>query len=187
MPEDSRTRMIRSAATLIGTRGVSATSFSDVLADSGAPRGSIYHHFPDGKQQLADEAIRWTNQRILAYQRTYDGTTAQGVIVHFVAIWRTVLEASDWSMGCVIAGVAMDTDVRETTLTGSARETFEAWISLLADQLDARGVPLDRARRVAMATLAGMEGAAVLCRVEGNAQPLDIVAHELLRLLPTTT
>ena len=68
MPQDSRASMVRSAAALIGSQGVSATSFSDVLADSGAPRGSIYHHFPDGKKQLAEDAIRWTSDRVLAYQ-----------------------------------------------------------------------------------------------------------------------
>ena len=53
MNSNSRARMVRSAAALFGSRGLSATSFSDVLADSGAPRGSIYHHFPGGKKQLA--------------------------------------------------------------------------------------------------------------------------------------
>src|SRR5258706_13273015 len=67
--KDTRASMVRSAATLIRTRGVSATSFSDVLADSGAPRGSVYHHFPEGKEQLAGDAIRWTSDRVLAHHR----------------------------------------------------------------------------------------------------------------------
>ena len=50
MDSNSRARMVRSAAALFGSRGLSGTSFSDVLADSGAPRGSIYHHFPRGKK-----------------------------------------------------------------------------------------------------------------------------------------
>src|SRR5207245_7237258 len=66
---DSRASMVRSAASLIRSRGVSATSFSDVLADSGAPRGSIYHHFPDGKAQLAEDAIQWTSERLLTHLR----------------------------------------------------------------------------------------------------------------------
>src|SRR2546430_4988817 len=64
---DSRASMVRSAASLIRSRGVSATSFSDVLADSGAPRGSIYHHFPGGKAQLAEDAIQWTSERLLTH------------------------------------------------------------------------------------------------------------------------
>jgi TetR/AcrR family transcriptional regulator, lmrAB and yxaGH operons repressor len=61
MAADSRASMIRSAAALFGSRGLCATSFADVLADSGAPRGSIYHHFPGGKRQLAEDAIAWTS------------------------------------------------------------------------------------------------------------------------------
>jgi TetR/AcrR family transcriptional repressor of lmrAB and yxaGH operons len=61
MDSNSRARIVRSAAALFGSRGLSGTSFSDVLADSGAPRGSIYHHFPRGKKQLAEDAIGWTS------------------------------------------------------------------------------------------------------------------------------
>src|SRR2546429_9198229 len=85
---DSRASMVRSAASLIRTRGVSATSFSDVLADSGAPRGSIYHHFPDGKAQLAADAIRWTSDRGLAHQRECPAPTATAVLGCLLALWR---------------------------------------------------------------------------------------------------
>src|SRR4051794_30210223 len=63
-----RERMIRSAAELMRRRGVDATSFSEVLADSGAPRGSIYHHFPGGKDQLIEEATRWAGEFIADWQ-----------------------------------------------------------------------------------------------------------------------
>src|SRR5258707_3227511 len=85
---DSRSSMVRSAASLIRTRGVSATSFTDVLADSGAPRGSIYHHFPRGKEQLAGDAIRWTSDRVLAHQRACTATTAAGGLECFIGMWR---------------------------------------------------------------------------------------------------
>ena len=76
MENESRANMVRSAASLISEHGVNATSFSDVLADSGAPRGSIYHHFPDGKKQLTEEAMTLTSERVLAYLRAGTGTTS---------------------------------------------------------------------------------------------------------------
>src|SRR5476649_1308718 len=100
MANDSRSKMVQSAAALIGSQGLNATSFSDVLADSGAPRGSIYHHFPDGKTQLARDAVRWTSDRVLAHQGAYEGTTARGVLERFIAMWRGVVLASDGSAGC---------------------------------------------------------------------------------------
>jgi TetR/AcrR family transcriptional regulator, lmrAB and yxaGH operons repressor len=187
MAKDSRERMVASAAALIGSRGVNATSFSDVVADSGAPRGSIYHHFPEGKQQLAQDAVRWTSSRVLAYQSGYDGTTARGVLERFIGMWRNVVLTSDGSAGCVVAGVAIDTSARDEGQIGVVRETFRAWVDLLTSQLVATGVDQARAREIATATLAGMEGALILCRAEGGVGPLDTVADGLYGLLPAET
>jgi TetR/AcrR family transcriptional regulator, lmrAB and yxaGH operons repressor len=184
MAKDSRERMVASAATLIGSRGVNATSFSDVVAESGAPRGSIYHHFPDGKNQLAQDAVRWTSSRVLAYQSGYDGTTARGVLERFIGMWRNVVLTSDGSAGCVVAGVAIDTSAREEGQIGVVRETFRAWVDLLTSQLEATGVDPTVSRPTATATLAGMEGALILCRAEGSVDPLDTVAEGLYSLLP---
>jgi AcrR family transcriptional regulator len=181
---DSRASMVRGAASLIRTRGVNATSFSDVLAESGAPRGSIYHHFPNGKEQLAGDAIRWTSERVLAHQRACRASTPAGVLDCFIDMWRQVVVASGGTAGCVVAGVAIDTPAADRVLIDVVRATFRSWVDLLADQLAAVGVPARRASRVAVATVAGMEGALILCRAEGNSAPLETVAAELKRLLP---
>ena len=185
MASDSRASMVRSAASLIGSRGVSATSFSDVLTESGAPRGSIYHYFPDGKKQLAEDAIRFTSERVLAHQRGLQGGTPAEVLRRFIDMWRAVVKASAGAAGCVVAGVAVDTTPDDVELLDIVRGTFRSWVALLAEQLAAAGVPAQRAVPIATATLAGMEGALILCRAEGNSKPLDAVAEELLRLLPS--
>jgi AcrR family transcriptional regulator len=188
MTKDSRERMVRSAASLIRSRGVSATSFSDVLADSGAPRGSIYHHFPEGKKQLAAEAIRWTSDRLLAHLRARPAVTASEVLERFIDMWRQVVLASGGAAGCVVAGVAIDTISDDGGgQIDVVRATFRAWVDLLAEQLEAAGVPSHRAAPIAVAALAGMEGALILCRAEGNSKPLETVATELIRLLPPET
>lgn len=184
MTNDSRASMVRGAASLIRTRGVNGTSFSDVLAESGAPRGSIYHHFPNGKEQLAEDAIRWTSDRLLAHQRSCAATTALGVLECFIDMWRQVVLASGGAAGCVVAGVAIDTAADEPRLIEVVRATFRSWVALLADQLEAVDVPSARAAPIAMATIAGMEGALILCRAEGGSGPLETVAAELMRLLP---
>ena len=183
MSNDSREKMVRSAASLIASRGLNATSFSDVVADSGAPRGSIYHHFPDGKEQLSEEAVRWVTERVLAHQRACPGTTATEVLNCFIGMWRRVVVASKGASGCVVAGVAIDTLGDDAHLMRVVRASFQSWVSLLASQLQATGLPAARAKTIATATLAGMEGALILCRAEGNVKPLDAVAGELLRLV----
>jgi AcrR family transcriptional regulator len=184
MAGDSRAKMVRSAAALIQTRGATAASLSEVLADSGAPRGSIYHHFPSGKQQLAGEAIRWTSDRVLAHQRECPATTAAGVLDCFIDMWRQVVVASGGAAGCVVAGVAIDTAAGEPGLMDVVRATFRSWTDLLTQQLEAVGVSRGRAAAIAVTTVAGMEGALILSRADGGPGPLDTVRAELLRLLP---
>src|SRR5260221_11455918 len=54
---DVRARMIEGAIRLLAQHGLQATSFAEVLGLTGAPRGSIYHHFPEGKDQLIGAAV----------------------------------------------------------------------------------------------------------------------------------
>ena len=184
MSTDSRANMIRSAASLIATRGVSATSFSDVLADSGAPRGSIYHHFPDGKKQLAQDAIRWTSGRVLAFQAGFTPTEPGEVLDRFIGMWRNTVVSSQATSGCVVAGTALDTDAgTQDSLIDVVRETFGAWIDLIAAQLESTGLTSERARSVATTTLAAMEGSLILCRAVGGVEPLELAAAELKRLV----
>jgi TetR/AcrR family transcriptional regulator, lmrAB and yxaGH operons repressor len=186
MSSESRASMIRSAALLIGSRGVSATSFSDVLADSGAPRGSIYHHFPDGKAELATEAIGWTSEQVLGHLRSCPAATPADVLACFIDLWRQSVLRSGGSSGCAVVGVAIDTDAARDGLIDAVRTAFRSWTALLAERLEAAGVPASRAATIAVAALAGMEGALILCRAEGGTGPLEAVAGELMRLLPET-
>src|SRR5438552_14200989 len=186
MTSDSRARMVRSAASLIRTRGVTGTSFSDVLADSGAPRGSIYHHFPEGEAELAADAIKWTSVRVLAHQRECPASTAEGVLDWFIDMWRQVVVSSGGRAGCVVAGVAVDTDVEAGPMT-LVRATFRSWMDLLTGQLHTSALAPARASAVATATLAGMEGALILSRAERSAAPLEPMPAELTRLLPAAS
>jgi len=182
MRRDSKAKMVRSAASLIRTRGVNATSFSDVLADSGAPRGSIYHHFPQGKEQLAEDAIALTSEWVLSHQRACPARTPAEVVDWFVDMWRRVVVASNGAAGCVVAGVAVDTD-QQADIMALIDSTFTSWVDLLADQLTSAGLTGDRARGVATATLAAMEGALILCRAQRSVLPLETVARQLRKLV----
>jgi AcrR family transcriptional regulator len=182
MTNDTRETMIRCAATLIGTRGVAGASFTDVIAESGASRGSIYHYFPDGKRQLTEEAVRWTSEQILGYLAAGPFDSPRNVLEHFVDLWRRAVIASDGATGCAVAGVAIDTGTDEPLMT-TVREAFRSWVDALAERLRRAGLGEERASSVASLTIAAMEGALILCRAERNVAPLEAVATELARLV----
>src|SRR5947207_876440 len=120
---DAKKRMIASAALLIRERGVEATSFSDVLPHSGAPRGSIYHHFPGGKAQLVEEATRyageWTTRGLTA---AIDAGDVGAAIDLFVAGWRHTLESTDFAAGCPVVAVTVEGVARD-----EAAAAFTHW------------------------------------------------------------
>ncbi len=171
--------MVASAASLIGSRGASATSFSDVLAHSHTPRGSIYYHFPDGKRQLVTEAIRWTTEQVLEYQRSCPANDAAGVVEHFVTLFRQSMVTSECRAGCPVAGVAIDTYANEEGVREVVRGSFQSWIDLLASQLTRAAVRPEEARTLAVITVAAVEGGLILCRAEGSVAPLEDVAKDL--------
>jgi TetR/AcrR family transcriptional repressor of lmrAB and yxaGH operons len=179
---DSREKMVQSAATLIGKHGMNATSFSDVLADSGAPRGSIYHHFPEGKRQLSECAMRLTSDQILEHLRASTATTASDVLRHFIALFRHVIVVSEGAAGCAVAGVTIDVVEGDDDLLAVARDAFQSWVSLLASQLEGVGVSIERVQSIAVTTIASVEGALILCRAAGDEEPLNIVEGQLLSL-----
>jgi TetR/AcrR family transcriptional regulator, lmrAB and yxaGH operons repressor len=182
MTKNTRASMVRSAASLIGTQGLHATSFSEVLAASGAPRGSIYHHFPDGKGQLAREAVEWTSDQVLGHQAACPPTdSATDVLAWFIELWRTVIVTSSGVAGCAVAGVTINVSA-DPELGALARTTFRTWVDLLGDQLAAAGLPPERATRLAITALAAMEGALILCRADQSAAPFEAIASEILSL-----
>src|ERR1700740_1448472 len=112
---DARQRMIESAAQLFSERGIEGTSFADVLAHSGAPRGSVYHHFAGGKTQLVEDATRWAGEFTIAGAvAALERSDTVAAIGSFRRHWSKVLRASDFERGCPIASAALE-GAREPT------------------------------------------------------------------------
>jgi AcrR family transcriptional regulator len=176
---DARHKMIVSQALLQRERGVAGTALPDVLEHSGAPRGSIYHHFPDGRRQLAVEATAWsadfTSRRL---ESLLAGGDVPSAIDAFVSDWRTTLAQSDFAAGCPVAAGALDSGTRRAAGAG-----FQRWEQLLREALESSGIPAARAESLAVLVIAAIEGALVLARAEASMRPLERAAEQLRVLL----
>ncbi|HEX8208305.1 MAG TPA: TetR/AcrR family transcriptional regulator [Solirubrobacteraceae bacterium] len=176
---DARDRMIRTAAVLFREHGVQGTSFADVVERSGAPRGSIYHHFQGGKTELAEEATRWAGQYIVASTAAAleEDDPVQAIrLLH--ADWAGQLRRTDFDAGCAIVAGALE-GAREPAVRAAADEAFAAWEKVLADAFRRRGIPAARARSIATLLIAAIEGAVVLARARRSTTPLERVGKEL--------
>ena len=176
--------MIVSATLLMRERGVEATSFRDVIDRSGAPRGSIYHHFPGGKAELIEAATRYAGEFTAAgLAAALADDDPRAAVRMFTESWTELLHDSDFGEGCPVVAAALEgngDDVR-----GAAAEAFAGWERLIADALVRRLGDAGRARAQSLATLviASIEGAVVLARAQRSVEPLQRVAAELERAL----
>ncbi len=169
--------MIDGAMALLARRGLQATSFAEVLAATGAPRGSLYHHFPGGKDELLGAAVDRASEILGAALGTVDGQPAPAVVERFLEIWRTLLVRSQCEAGCAVLAVMVAAE--SPPLRARAAAVFRAWRARLAAMLTRGGLDADAAAAFAMVLIAAVEGAVVLSRAEGTMAPFEAVAQQM--------
>lgn len=185
-----RERMVVSAALLIRERGAQPTAIADVLAHSGAPRGSAYHYFPGGRTQLLCEAIDFAGEHIA--RRIERASNARELLDTLIDAYCEQLLASDYRAGCPVVAVTVeagDPDKPDATepVIERAAAAFARWNSLIAAQLVADGVESERADPVAMLLITAIEGAIVVARASRDLKPLDVVRRQLHDLIESST
>ncbi|MDX6743093.1 TetR/AcrR family transcriptional regulator [Actinocorallia sp. A-T 12471] len=181
----AKQRMVRSAAYLFRERGYSGTGFRDVIAHSGAPRGSIYHHFPGGKVELAVEAMRYAGDFIAAGTESAISEDPRAAMRAFIGWWRQVLLRSGFQAGCPITAVTIESHEEAPQLAEAAAAAFRRWRETLATGLVSGGCPPARAATLATLIVSAVEGATILCRAAKTTDALDDVATELEALVRT--
>jgi TetR/AcrR family transcriptional regulator, lmrAB and yxaGH operons repressor len=178
MAKGVRERMVASAVSLLARRGLQATSFSEVLEHSGAPRGSVYHHFPEGKDQMIGSALDAAGDRAIELLDQKAGSSAEEIASWFLHIWREVLIRGKFEAGCAVLAVAVAADSPE--LLDQTARVFRTWRRRLAELIEQGGLDAGDAARIAAVLVAASEGAVVLSRAEQSLEPFDLVAEQLI-------
>jgi TetR/AcrR family transcriptional repressor of lmrAB and yxaGH operons len=178
-----RARMVAGAARLLAEHGPPGASFGDVLAATGASRGSTYHHFPGGRKEMYAAALDLASGRALATIDRVRGQPARVVVERFVEMWRALLTATDLRLGCAVLAVAVAGE--DQPVVDHAGEIFRTWRQHLTALLVEGGCTPARAPGLAALTIAAMEGAVAIARAEGDLAPFELAAEQLLDVVPT--
>jgi len=181
MANKVRTQMVEGAARLLARQGLQGTSFSGVIELTGAPRGSLYHHFPEGKDQLVGAAIELAGLNLLEALNKKAGAPAEEITGHFLRIGRSLLTRSRCEAGCPVLAVTVATDSGE--LLDHVSAVFRQWRGRLAELLEQGGLPAAQAQPFAATLVAASEGAVVLGRADRSVEAYDMVAAFLLEQL----
>src|SRR4051812_13004310 len=181
----ARQRIVAGAADMISRRGLNATSIREMAKHAEAPLGSTYHYFPEGKQQLATEAVRYAGETVARMLRKELQAGPVAGLRAFLALWRKVVIDTGFQAGCPVLAVSIEEPPpgEIPPALAAAAEVFEGWESLLAASLREHGAAPGQAEQLATLVVAAVEGTVAMCRAKRSIEPLDRTAEQLQALV----
>ncbi|WP_426565951.1 TetR/AcrR family transcriptional regulator [Angustibacter sp. McL0619] len=172
--------MVAGAVRLLATQGPPGASFGDVLKETGAARGSTYHHFPGGKEELYRAALDLASDRALRALEPVRGQPADVVVERFFAMWRALLTETDLRAGCAVLAVAVAGEPAQ--IRDDAGQIFRSWQSHLESLFVEGGLTPTKARSLAALTMTSAEGAVAIARAERDLETFELVAQQVLTI-----
>jgi TetR/AcrR family transcriptional repressor of lmrAB and yxaGH operons len=185
---DSKGKTLAAAAKLFRQQGYHGTALHDILAAGGSPRGSLYFHFPKGKEEIGEAALTLAGEAVRqALAKAAEASeSAEIFLVRIVRGMAADLERSDYREGCPIATTALETSAQSDVLGAATRTAFQKWESEIKRGLERFGTPTEQAELVATTVLSQIEGALLLARTYRSLEPLRR-AEQAVRLLITSS
>lgn len=185
MGSETRERMVQTAARLVMSQGFHGTSLAEILAASQAPRGSLYFHFPGGKEELilagAQHAIAQASKNLRhAFAQTADAS--EGIRLFFDGLVEMELD-SHYRIGCPVNALTSDTPAHTSPLSDVCREGIREWEQIYRDAFVADGIAPTRAAELATFVLAAEEGAILMARARRETAPLESVRDQLATMI----
>lgn len=181
----TKARLAESMLQLIQTSGYSGTGLNAVIEHAGAPKGSVYFHFPDGKEGLGVAAVEIATtqfETLIADAAASAGSVA-GAVRSVIEALAAIVGESDFRLGCPVSVVTLEMGAESERLRQACAAAFESWISPLAAFLEANGVGGDEARSLATVVVSTIEGAVIVSRAMRSTQPLFSAADVVTELI----
>ncbi len=173
---DTRARLTNAAARLFQQQGYHGTGLTQILDTAGAPKGVFYHHFPDGKDGLAEAAVRSAGSDVTGWvDAAFEGTGAfsEGIdrLITGVEDW---FRSSGWAAGCPITAVLLETAPESERLRLACRDVMGDWAATVGRH--ARRLGVDDPDRLGLAVVLALEGAWITARARQDAEPFTLAA-----------
>jgi AcrR family transcriptional regulator len=179
--DETKARLLDAARDLAEAGGYFHTGLNHIIAESGAPRGSVYFHFPGGKDQIVSEAVTRSAEEIARLIATVPAITAARLVTTLIDMLADRLEDSGWRNGCPVATIALDVASLNDAIQEVCSAAYASWERALRDRL--LGYGCGNASEAATTVLALIEGALLLARTHRSREPLTRAKHAVERLL----
>ncbi|MER6947527.1 TetR/AcrR family transcriptional regulator [Nonomuraea sp. NPDC000554] len=178
-------RLVESMLELIQARGYGGTGLNTVVEHAHAPKGSLYFHFPEGKEALGEKAIELAAARFrsLVADAALEPGTPGDVIRRVIDVLAGILTDSDFQLGCPVSVVTLEMGAQSERLRDACANAFDSWIAPVAEFLAAHGHPRPAARTLATAAVSTVEGAMIVSRAQRSVEPLRCAAQAIAVLV----
>ncbi|WP_418960326.1 TetR/AcrR family transcriptional regulator [Streptomyces tritici] len=178
-------RLAESMLELIQRNGYSGTGLNAVVEHAGAPKGSLYFHFPEGKEALGEKAVQLAAARFGALVADSAHVSASPAVVLGGVIDELagMLESSDFRLGCPVSVVTLEMGAQSERLRDACADAFASWIAPVSELLMRRGHAGPAARALATAVVSMVEGAVIVSRAQRSVEPLHCAAQAMAVLL----
>ncbi len=183
--EVARTRLLTSTAELLHRQGYSSTGLNQIIDHSGAPKGSLYFHFPGGKEELVAAALTQSSTSLTGALETIlaAAPTPTAAVNAVVSFFAAQLSGSRFEKGCPVATVALEQAASSDVLQAVCSTAYRSWHGLVEQRLLRDGYPADRTPGLANLILSTIEGALLVSRAHRSTEPLESAGRELVRIL----
>jgi TetR/AcrR family transcriptional repressor of lmrAB and yxaGH operons len=177
----TREQLIATTCELLELQGYHATGLNQIISESGTPKGSLYYHFPGGKEELAIESIRHVGRIVLNRIRDNLAAIADPAdgIQAFLENIALNVELAGFRAGGPITTIAMESASTNEALRAACAQIYAGWQAAFRDRLVAGGVAEERAQRMAVLIIGAVEGGVILCRTQQSRLPLEQAAVEI--------
>lgn len=181
----TRDRILLAAKRLLQQRGYYAVGTAEILEASQAPKGSMYHHFPDGKEQIAIEAVKTIHADVLALMRKLeaDGLSVADTIRQMAKGMARWLRDSDYREGTMLASVTVGSVPDLPKLHATIAAAFDEWQSHIVKRLVREGRSALQAATLAQTLMSGIEGAMILARIQQDERIVIKIGDTLASLI----
>lgn len=182
---ETKKRLIKTMSHLLRTQGFHATGVTQVIEESGIPKGSLYYHFPKGKVELATGSIEQSAEKLFQLLREMMEAAQSPVqaVRIFCDFYINEMGKGHFTRGCPIATITLEAAATNDAIQNACKDAFDRLGSIFEHHLIENGVDPERSQKMAIVALASIEGALILCKAQRSTEAMAVVRDNLIEQL----
>ncbi|MBS6041547.1 TetR/AcrR family transcriptional regulator [Clostridium baratii] len=182
---DTREKILMTASQMFFSNGYHATGLNAILKKSESPKGSLYYYFPNGKEELALEAIKVVKESIKEEikEKLYSCNNPIEGIQKVILNVADIVGRDEIEKGTTVSLLALEASQTNEILRKACVETFRTWENLYEDRLLELNIEKEDAIEVSRMIQIMIEGAIIMSLTKKDNSSLILVKDNITSII----